>query len=187
MSKKVIFAGVLGWVVLTAWAFVVDGLLGFRSSIEMKQTPAERLVYEVLREHIVDPGRYAINPEVTPERRYPGGEPVFSVLYGGVGHEAAGGLMLVGLFVGLAAAMIAAWLLSQASERILSSYPRKVLFFTAIGLLLALFADLMSMGIGDYPARDALLRAVYHIVEWTLVGLAAAAIIKPARKTRSNA
>ena len=156
------------------WTFVVNGILRFQANIDMKRIPAEREVYELLKEHIADPGRYIFNPEVTPEGRFPDGQPVFSVLYGGTGHESAGGLMWVGLAVFLLSPMIGAWMLTQTSERVKSSYGRKVLFFVAIGLLLALFGDLTRFGIGSYPAKDAIAFAVNHVVAWTLVGLVVA-------------
>ncbi|NIN64410.1 MAG: hypothetical protein GTO63_06855 [Anaerolineae bacterium] len=179
MPKRVITAGLLGGVVLIVWTFVVDGVFRLNASINMKQVAEERQVYEVLKQHIVDPGRYVVNPELTSERRFPGGEPVFSVLYGGVGHESAGSFMLVGLVVFLLAPLIGAWMLSQASGPVLSSYPRKVLFFVAIGLLFAIFTDLMSFGIGGYPIGDAIVLAGSHIVSWTLVGLVVAWRIRP--------
>ena len=145
----------------------------------MKQIPAEKQVYKVLKEHITSPGRYTCNPELTSERRFPDDKPVFSILYGGVGHESAGSLMLVELFVFLLAPMIGAWMLSQASERVMSSYSRKVLFFTAIGLLIAVFTNLSNFGIGNYPLNDALILALHNIVVWTVVGLVAAWRMKP--------
>jgi hypothetical protein len=172
--RRVLTAGLLGGIVLIAWTFVVNGILGFQASVDMKPMPAERQVYEILREHIVEPGRYICNPEVTSKGLFPSEEPVFSVLYGGVGHEAAGGLMLVGLAVFFAAPMIGAWMLSQTSESVKSSYPRKVLFFVAIGLLFAAFSSLTNFGIGRYPFHDALLLAANQMITWALVGLVVA-------------
>ncbi len=174
-----ISAGLLGGVVLIIWTFVINGLFGFQASIDMKQVPAERQIYEVLRQNVIDPGRYVFNPELTPEGVVPGKEPVYSVLYGGMGHGSAGAHMMVGLVVFFLAPMIGAWLLSMTSWKVKSSYPRKVLFFTAIGLLLALFSDLMKFGIGSYPVNDAFAYAVYDIVSWTLVGLVVAFRIQP--------
>jgi hypothetical protein len=171
MSTRVISAGLLGGVVLLVWTVVVDGLLGFRARIDMKQVPAERQVYETLKEHVVDPGRYAVNPALTSDRRFPEGEPVFSVLYGGVGHEAAGRFMLIGLALFLIVPVIGAWILSQMSGRVLSSYARKVAVFVAIGLLFALFTDLANLGIGGYPPGDAMTLAARHVIDWTLIGL----------------
>jgi len=36
----------------------------------MKTIPAEREVYELLKEKIEEPGRYVFNPELTYERRH---------------------------------------------------------------------------------------------------------------------
>lgn len=186
MIRKVISAGILGGVVLIIWTIVVNGFLGFQASIDMKKISAERQVYETLKEHIVDPGRYICNPELTSEGRFPDGEPVFSILYGGIGHESAGSLMLVGLVVFFLAPIVGAWMLSQTSARIMSSYPRKVLFFVAIGLLFAIFTDLTNFGIGRYPVKDAIILGLSHIIVWTLMGFVAAWRIKPERTDSAN-
>jgi hypothetical protein len=182
--KNVVSAGLLGGVVLIVWTFVINGLFGFQARIDMRQLPAEQVVYEALQEHVDTPGRYTINPQLTADGRFPDDKPVFSVLYGGIGHEAAGGLMLFGLVLYLLAPMIGAWMLSQTSVRVLTSYGRKVLFFTAIGLLFALYGDLTRYGIGNYPLNDALALAAFHIVAWTLVGLVVAWRIQPPRAVR---
>jgi hypothetical protein len=161
------------------WSFVVNGILGFRSDIDMKRIVAEREVYAVLEQHIVEPGRYVCNPPLTSEGRFPDGEPVFGILYGGMGHEAAGGLMLVGLVTFFFAPAIGAWMLSMTGEGALSSYPRKVLFFAAIGLLFAVFGHLPDYGIGAYPLADIVALSVHDIVVWTLVGLVVARIMRP--------
>lgn len=179
MMKRVIVAGLLGWVVLMVWVFVVNGLFGFRRSIDMNRIAEERQVYELLKEKIVEPGRYIFNPEVSPERGFPGEEPVYSVHYSGMGHGTAGMMLLIHLVIGLVTMTLAAWMLSVTSARILSSYPRRVLFFTVIGLLFALFGDLMQFGIGGYSFKPALLLALNSVVAWTLVGLVVAWRIKP--------
>jgi len=186
MAKKVIISGLLGGVVLIILTFILNAVFGFKSSMDMKQIPNERQVYEILKENIVKPGRYICNPEVTPETGFPGAEPVFSILYSGIGHESAGGLMLVGLVVFFLAPTIAAWMLSLTSDRILSNYPRKVLFFVAIGLLFAIFTDLSNFGIGNYPLSDALILAVHNIFVWTIVGLVVAWRMKPKESEKQS-
>ena len=146
VMKHVIRAGLAGSLTLIAWTFVVNGIFGFQARIDMKRISAEREVYEVLERHIVSPGRYLINPEVTDVGRFPDERPVFSVLHGGVGHESAGTLVFFGLVPFLLAPTIGAWMLSQASDRVLASNARKVLFFVAIGAVLATFSDLSSFG-----------------------------------------
>ena len=181
MTRKIISAGLLGAVVLMAWTLLVNGLFGFQARIDMKQIAAEEEVYQTLKTHITEPGRYACNPPLTAENRFPDGQPAFSIFYSGISHDQAGREALVGLFVFLITPLIGAWLLSQTSERILSSYFRKVLFFTGIGLLFAFYADLTRFGVGGYPARDAMLYFVYHVAAWTLVGVSVAWRLKPVR------
>ena len=180
--KRIVIAGLLGSLVMMVWLFVVNGLLGFSARIDMKKVENEREVYEVLKENITEPGRYVVNPEVSPERDFPGEEPVFGLFYSGMGHGTAGGMMIFGTVMILLVPMLAAWLLSRASDRVLSSYPRKVLFFIVLGLLFALFGDMNQFGIGGYPLGDALLIALNHIVLWILVGLVIAWRIKPSGK-----
>ena len=87
--------------------------------------------------------------------------------------------MLAGLIIFFIAPLIATWLLSQTSTKILSSYPRKVLFFTMIGLLFGIFGDLSRFGIGDYPLNDAFILAIHNIIAWTVIGLVVAIWMKP--------
>ena len=184
MVKKVIISGLLGGIVLIIWTFVVNGMLGFRNSIDMKQIPNEAQVYEVLKENIKTPGRYVCNPQPTPGG-FSENEPAFSILYGGVGHEAAGWLMLVQLPLFFLAPLLGALLLSFASKQIMHSYIRKVLFFTGIGLIIAIFIDLMNFGIGNYPPKDALILAIHDIVVWTVMGLVIAWQMKPESRIES--
>ena len=174
MWKKVLVAGLLGWLVLIAWGFIINGMFGLNASINLNKLDKEEQVYEVLLDHVVAPGRYVVNPPLTPERNFPEGEPVFSVMYSGVGHETAGAFQASRLAANFLIVLVAVWMLSQASDRVLASYPRKVMFFAAIGLLFALFMDLGSAGIGGYPVRDAARLALIHVVMWTVVGMAVA-------------
>ena len=179
MFKKVIVSGLLGFVVLFSWGFVVNGIFGFNKSINMKQIPDDRQVYETLKQSIVEPGRYIFNPELTPSEMFPDGEPVFSLHYSGMGHEAARKVMLIQVAIFLLAPTIAAWMLSQTTPPILASYPRKLLFFMAIGVLFALFGGLMNFGIDQYSLQDSLLIAASNILAWSLVGLVVAKYFHP--------
>ena len=179
MVKRVLFPGLFGGIVLMILTFLLNGILHFNSSINMKRIPDEQRVYEVLKEYVIEPGRYVCNPEASASTGFPAGEPVFSILYGGMGHEAAGGLMLLGFAIFLIAPIIATWMLSLTSDRIISSYPLKVLFFSSIGLLFALYGDLLNYGIGDYPLRESLLLGLHNILTWTIVGIVVAWRMKP--------
>jgi hypothetical protein len=179
MIKKILLAGMLGGLVLLVWTFVLNGFFGFNSRINMKRIPDERILYDVLKNTINKPGRYIVNPELTPDGIFPDGEPVFSIQYSGMGHEAAGRLMPFQLAIYLFSPVIAAWMLSVTNDRVLNSYWRKVLFIAAFGLLFALFCDLMSYGIDGYPMVDALYLAMVDLISWTLVGLAIAWRLQP--------
>jgi len=177
--RKVIIAGLLGCLAMIVWLFVVNALLGFSSRINMGRLENEREVYEVLKANVTEPGRYVVNPEADPERGYPGEEPVYGLFYSGMGHGTAGRQMLLSLPVIVLVPMIGAWLLSQASDRTLSSYPRKVFFFFLIGLLFALFSDFNQYGIDGYTLGDTLLLSLNHILLWTFAGAVIAWRIKP--------
>jgi len=178
--KRILVAGLLGGIVLVAWVFLIDGVLGFKRSIEMNQIPDERIVYEILREHVVEPGGYICNPEITSDKVFPGDYPVFSIQYSGLGHASAGRELLFGLLVFLITPVFGAWMLSKTSERTLSNYPRKVLFFVVMGVVFGLFGDLTRFGIGGYPMSDAIALALHDTVAWSVVGLVVAWRFRPA-------
>ena len=187
MTKRVIVSTILGGITMILWTFVVNGILGFRVAMDMKQLKDERAVYEVLKEHVTEPGRYACNPAPEPGRGYPEGEPAFSILYGGVGHEAAGMDTLIHLILVFVIVFLASFLLSRMSPAVLSRYGCRVLVFTGFGLLIALFSDLGHFGIADYPLKDALIIGLHNVVMWTVVGLVVAWRLKPLDENREPA
>jgi hypothetical protein len=174
MLKRLLVSGLLGFVVLMLWTIVTNVVFGLTVRLQMQEIPEERVVYQVLKERITSPGVYLANPALTPEGAFPAGEPVFSVRYAGFGHEAAGRMVLIETALVLAASLLAAGLLSFASDRVLSRYGRRVLFVAAIGLLLAACADMGRYGIGGHPLPSAALLAANRIVAWVLAGLAIA-------------
>jgi len=171
MVKRLLTAGLLGGVALVLWSFVVNGIFGFTSRLELNRVPDEPALYSVLEAEIVEPGAYVVNPELGPDRRFPADEPVFSIHYSGMGHEAAGRLQIMRLALAFATAFLVAGLLSMASDRVLSRYWSKVLFVALVGLLLALFGDLPRAGIGGYPMESALLIGANHFLSWVFAGL----------------
>ena len=171
MWRRVIFPGLSGGLAMIVFAFVVNGILGFRSSIDMKTTPDERVIHEALKERVTEPGRYVVNPAPTGEGRFPEGEPVYTILYGGVGHEAAGGMMLRQMAVTLFLPILAVWMLSRSGGRVRGSYSRRLGFFVSVGLIVGLSGHLMDAGIGGYPVSDAILLTLHDIVLWTVAGL----------------
>jgi len=176
---KVLVAGLLGGVVLFVLIFVANVVFKLQVNMDMKQVRSERQVYEVLKANIANPGRYICNPALTDQGRFPDNAEVYSIFYSGMGHGTAGKNLLIELGTFLLAPVIGAFMLSATSARVKSNYAAKVLFFSAIGLLIALCGDLSDMGIGGYPMRDALTLAVFDVVIWTLAGLVVAGMIRP--------
>ncbi len=183
MRKQVLISVLPGAVVLVAWTFLVNGILGFGSSIDRRPISDERRVHEALKTSLTEPGRYIANPELTLDGNFPEGEPVFGIQYSGMGHDAAGAVMLVQLAIFVVASTIGAWMLSVCSPRMLSSYPRRVLYFVALGTLIALCGGLANFGIDSYGVKDAMLLALVDILAWTLAGLVVAWLIHPEAET----
>lgn len=179
MKKRILIAGLLGGIAMIVWAFVVNGILGFQARMDMKKLNDEQAVYAVLKEQVPGPGRYACNPVPVEGQGFPLDEPAYSILYGGVGHEAAGNMLLLHLVLAMFLALIGAALLSRMSEPVLGSYWKRVMVFTCIGLVVALQANVWRSGIGDYPLADALLMGLNTLAMWTFVGLVVASIVKP--------
>jgi hypothetical protein len=179
MWQRIIVPGLFGGVAMVIWGIVVNGVFGFKASIDMKQVSNERHVYEVLKETISEPGRYVCNPALTDSGIFPDGEPVFSIVNGGMGHEAAGAIALFQLLLFFTIPTIAVWMLTRADGAILSSYPQKLLFFATAGLLIGVTRNLSDFGIGAYPLDDAILLTLHDVLLWTVAGLGMAWRIRP--------
>ena len=186
--KRVILAGLLGGVVLAVWFVIVDGVLGFKRGIEMKELADERSVYGFLVGHVPEPGRYVVNPEISPDRGFPGNDPVFAVQYSGLGHADAGQEILVGLVVMLLAPVLGAWIVSNASSPVLSGYGSRLVFFSVIGLVFSLFGVIERFGLARYSLGNAVALSVHDLVAWVLAGLVIAWLVRPtARDSMASA
>ena len=185
MTRRILNAGVMGGIMLIVWTFVINVLFGFRPNIDLKKVPNESEVYEMLKNNIAETGKYVCNPPVSPGMPFPDNEPVFGIHYSGIGHGSAGLIMVIQLFIFVLSPLLATWLLSMACEDILNRYWKKVLFFTIIGIIIALFGDLAQFDIGKYSFSDVTKMAVQDVIAWTLIGLVAAWQLKPA-EAKSN-
>jgi len=179
MIRRIFVAGTLAFVVLTLWTILVNVLFGFTVRVAMNRVADERAVYRVLKENITTPGLYLVNPALTAELQFPPGEPVFGVSYSGMGHETAGPMMFVEFGVAFATSLLVAGLLSAASTGMLSTWVRRVGFVAALGVLMAVTADLSRIGIGGCPLGTASAKAAVRVAGWTLAGLAMAWATRP--------
>ena len=181
MWRRVVLAGLVGWVAMLVIVFMANGFYGFRARIDFNQLDNETLVYETLKQNISVPGRYICNPPLTTSGVFPGGEPVYSIFYSGIGHEAASREQRMHYLSSLLLTMIVAALLSMTSVRVLSSYGLKLLFVALVGLLLAISGNLAQFGIGGYPFDDVPRLGLFQVALWLVLGLIMAGLIRPSR------
>lgn len=135
-------------------------------------------MHAFLGEHVPEPGRYVVNPEISPDLAFPGDDPVFAVQHSGLGHADAGQEILVGLVVMLLAPVMGAWLLSNTSSRVLSGYGSRLLFFSMIGVVFTLFGVMARFGLARYPLGDAVALSIHDLIAWVVAGLVVAWLIR---------
>lgn len=177
MWRRVVVPGLLGGLAMLLFVLVVDGLLGLNARINLNPVPNERQVHAVLKESLTEPGRYVANPALT-ENGFPPDEPVFSILYGGVGHETAGREALLKMPLFFALPILAARMLGW--KAVPAGYGRRLLFFVGVGLLVGASSHLMTFGIGSQPLGNAIALALHDVGLWTAAGLVMAWRIRPA-------
>ena len=126
-----------------------------------------------------EPGRYICNPEVLPEQRFPGEAPIFAVHYTGLGHDDAWQEMVLGLVVAFLATIMGAWLLGNASTRILSRYGSRFIFFATVGVVVAVIGLLARFGLATHTMSDAVILGVHDLAGWVLAGILVAWKVTP--------
>lgn len=176
MKMRILIAGVVSVVVLFAWSFVANAILGMRPSVTMHRPANEAEVYDVLSKNILSPNGYVVQSAANVQG--PTTDPVFAVRNSGLTHADAGLTMVWHLMLWLIASLLVAELLSVTHQRILRSYPRKVLFVATCGLVIATLSELSQFDIGGLPLRSAGVLALSSFVGWVLAGLGMAKVIR---------
>lgn len=182
MKKDVWLAGALGGVVMLVWLFISNAMLPLKSNMIHRVVPNQLEVHEVLKQNIIAPGTYSClyltreEEALMPNYR---SQPIYSITYSGSTHgepgSAADFLPIVLIF---AATTAAAWMLSVASPGVRSTYLRRVLFVALIGVIVALYDDLLQLSFGPQPRDYLIFLAVNNLITWTLVGLVIAGCVK---------
>ena len=141
----------------------------------------QKEVQYALKERITEPGIYICPYRPPDDTLFPdyGNEPIFAIKYTGLTHNTARGIFTFSLLLVFIAPMIAAWMLSVTSEKILSKYYRRVLFVMVLGIFLAVFGDLMRSSTESELTEYLIFLAINSIITWFLVGLVIAWRIKP--------
>ncbi len=183
MAKRIVIWGVLGGIVMFAVMLVCRLFLPGLGHQEFRILPGQVPIHAALKERITEPGTY-ICPYLPPEERnalFPNylNEPIFAVTYRGYTHGTVPGFASPGILSFLLAPIAAAWLLSQASARVLATYARRAIFVGTLGVFVALAADLPQTLTTELPFADVAGMAIIGLITWAAVGLVLACGIKP--------
>ena len=184
MKKDVLIAGLLGGAVMFVWLLVSNAMIPMKSGMIHKIAPNQLEIHKVLRENIKETGTYScpyLSPDeegLLPDYR---NQPIYSITYSGITHGDPVSIpMPIPVLIVFIVPLIAAWMLSVTSSRIQARYSRRVLFVVLIGLIIALFDDIMQMSFGPQLKEYLAFLAVNNFITWILAGLVIAWRIKPA-------
>lgn len=189
MKKEVLVAGLLGGAVMLVWLFVTNAVLPFKSNLIHQVLPLSNqlVVHEALRDNITESGTYSVPYlSLEEETQFPDyrNQPVYSITYEGYTHGGgSGGSTMSSLPVVIMAVfippLIAAWMLSVASPAILAKYSRRFLFVAVLGVIVALYDDVLQMAFGPQSKDYLVFLALNNLIAWTLTGLVIARRIRP--------
>jgi hypothetical protein len=177
MKKDIMLSGLLGGFMIFAWIIISSSILPINGDLP-EEIPGDKEIHTMLKNKTLESGIYWMPGHTgQAEGQYPDydNEPIFYIFYAGATPNTMIVPTIVEILCIFLTTMIAAWLLSGASEKILAKYSRRVLFVTSIGLLFAVYGDLYS----QKPLNLILLSSINNLISWTLVGLVLAWRIKP--------
>ena len=87
--------------------------------------------------------------------------------------------MVLGLVVAFLATIMGAWLLGNASTRILSRYGSRFIFFATVGVVVAVIGLLARFGLATHTMGDAVILGVHDLAGWVLAGILVAWKVTP--------
>lgn len=187
MSKKILLAGIAGGVVLFIWGAVSHMALGVGES-GMKVMQNENAVIAAMKENINAPGLYLFpggvpGNDMTAEqqaefmRKWEHGPSGFLVYHPNGMPGMSTKTLLIELASNIAAALIAAFLLSQALSS-LPSFGSRVFFVALIGVVPFLAISVSYWNWYGFPAGFTFGELIEQGIGFALAGFAMAAIIK---------
>ena len=179
MKKDILLSGLLGGLVIFAWIIISSTIIPLSGNVG-NEIPDDKDIHTMLKNKIPESGIYWLPGHTGQEEGLYadyGNEPIFYIFYAGATPNTMIAPTIVEILCILLTPIIAAWILSKASEKILAKYTRRVLFVTVIGLLFAVYGDLYS----QKPLGLILLSSINNVIIWALVGLVLAWRIKPKR------
>lgn len=188
MIKKILLSGIAGGFVLFIWGAVSHMALGLSES-SMKSMQNEETVIAAMKENIKEPGLYLFpggvpSNDMTAEqqaefmRRWEQGPSGFLVFHPNGIPGMSAKTLLIELASNIAAALIAAFLLSQTLGS-LTSFGGRVLFVALIGVIPFLAISVSYWNWYGFPASFTFGELVEQGVGFALAGVAMAMIMKP--------
>ena len=195
MAKRIILAGVLGGIAMFIWSSIAHIVLPL-GEVGIKEIPNETAVLQSIQTALGDAAGFyfypgtGTGPNATREQKRAAmqqygqklaANPSGSLIYHPPGAQAMTGRQLTTEFVTeLVEALLAAFLLSRTR---LSGYGSRVGFVFVIGIAAAITTNIPYWNWYGFPGNYTATYMMIEIVDYLVVGLVAAALIKPAAMT----
>jgi hypothetical protein len=188
MNARILLAGVAGGIVLFIWGAVAHMALGIGES-SMKAMQNEEAVLAAMKENMKESGLYLF-PGGAPSndrteaqqqelmRKWEQGPSGFLVFHPNGMPAMSAKTLLTELASNILAALVAAFLLSQALGR-LTSFGSRALFVTLIGLVPFLSISVSFWNWYGFPGGFTFGEFIEQVAGFGLAGIAMAAIVKP--------
>lgn len=197
MKPRIVLAGLAGGVAMFFWGFVAHMVLPLGEA-GIKPLPYQASVLPAITAHLTAPGLYLFPwPESAPGVPMPVNREASekaAQLYQTLPHGLLlfyppPAAMLTGGQLGteFATNCVSSWIaaaLVWLTLGSLSSFAKRVLFVTVIGLSATIAVNIPYWNWYGFPTAFTLAEIVEHVVGFAVAGLAIAAIIKPARESQ---
>ncbi|HJU89482.1 MAG TPA: hypothetical protein VJ672_08825 [Gemmatimonadaceae bacterium] len=189
--RRILLAGLFGGLAAFIWGALSWGVLPFQTA-KFADIPDEGLIAESLKARLTEqavyhypsfpPASASAEEEAAWQRRLQTGPVIPMLVYMPSGTKPLPAALAGEILFDIAAATVAAWLLSLVLPR-LAGFAARVGFVASLGILAALATHGSDWNWGMLPARYAVISSLDLAIEWLLVGLVLAWRLAP-RDTR---
>lgn len=180
MTKRILFAGILGGVALFFWGGLSHMVIGL-GEVGVHSLPQQQPVLDGMKSSIASPGLYYFPQGDAAHHLTPAEEngPWGILIYHMTGASFAMGRQLVNeCILNVIQALFAAFLLSLASG--LGSYVSRVGFVVMLGFLGAIGMSVEYWNWYGFPANYTAAAIADKVIGFLIVGLIAAVFVRPA-------
>ena len=190
MPVRILLTGLAGGVLLFFWGFVAHEVVPLGTTDMKHLGDREDAVIATMRDQIKVPGLYAFpfwdtslpkdqqeaSRKKADEKNHSGPHGLLFVDPKG-NTRTLPGYLVVEFITNVITALLAAFLLSQASG--LTSFGSRVMFVALLGLIAGIAVNVPQWNWYYFPTGFTIAALVEHVVGFALVGVAAALIMKP--------